>query len=68
MKSPLAIARDDYLEGAGKPLWEHPWPGNRFFARNRIQRAWIDGVAYAVVAITDNRSKVPAPGWMKGKP
>lgn len=68
MKSPLAIARDSYLEYQGKVLWSEPWPTHWTYARNRIERAWLDGVQFAVVASVDIRSKVPAPGWMKGKP
>lgn len=69
MISQLAVARDQYLEGRGKHLWTDYWTSvPRFMRRNRIERAWLDGVTYAVVASVDNRTKVPAPGWMKGKP
>lgn len=68
MKSPLAIARDQYLEGVGKPLWQRAGTLDRIYLRNRIEQAWLDGVQFAVVASVDNRSKMPAPGWMKGKP
>ena len=68
LRSPLAKARDEYLEGKGKPLWEDGYGSKHIYLRNRIERAWLDGVTYGVVCSIDNRSKVAAPGWMKGKP
>lgn len=68
MKSQLAIARDQYLDGKGIPLWINAPPPGRMYARNCVERAWLDGVTFGVTASVDTRSKVAAPGWMKGKP
>lgn len=68
MRSPLAKARDLYLECRGRPLWQRAGTLDSIYLRNRIERAWLDGVDYASAVLVDNRSKVPAPGWMKGKP
>jgi len=69
LRSPLAVARDEYLEGKGALLWRKPSCNvHPIYLRNRIECAWIDGVTYAVTCIVDNRSKVAAPGWLKGKP
>ena len=68
MKSQLAIARDQYLDGKGITLWINAPPVGRMYARNCVERAWIDGVTYGVQASVDNRCKVAAPGWLKGKP
>lgn len=70
LRSPLAIARDNYLEGKGKPLWEdgYGWKSKTIYLRNRIERAWLNGVNYGLVCSMDNRCKVAAPGWLKGKP
>lgn len=68
MKSQLAIARDQYLYGKGMPLWSYGPMAGTIWARNRIERAWIDGVTYGVQESVDMRCKVAAPGWLKGKP
>lgn len=67
MKSQLAIARDDYLEGKGFFLWHNGPDLPLRYMRNRIEKAWVDGVTYGVTASVDTRCKVPAPGWMKGR-
>lgn len=68
MKSQLAIARDKYLEGRGAILCEKPFPTHEYYMKNRIACAWIDGVTFGLTCSIDDRNKVAAPGWLKGKP
>ena len=67
MKSKLAIAVDKYLYGKGKDLWWYYWIGDPSCTRNRIESAWLNGVTYGATECVDTRSKVAAPGWLKGK-
>ena len=67
VKSQLAIALYKYLYGKGYFLWAS-WPGVVEHNKARTMNAWLDGVTYGVTASVDTRSKVPAPGWMKGRP
>ncbi len=68
MKSRFAIDRDAYLMTEGRELWSNPWPSGTRYAMNRIERAWLDGVRYAEAQKPAVRTKVAAPGWMRGKP
>ena len=65
-RSPLAIARDQFLEYAGKWSWLDPVPPK--YIRNRLEAAWLHGACYCDRASQlQPRAKVASPGWLRGK-